>query len=243
MKTRPSRAFTLIELLVVIAIIAILAALLLPALSRAKEAGRRAKCISNQRQLQIAWQMFVEDNEERLPLCHRVAGTELTWCEGNVQVDTTITGLTNGTLYPYVNSLGVYVCPTDRSAAVGGGGPKPRSYSCNDWLNGNPSGIAAERYPQLVTPPPAEVFVFLDENELSIDNAFLGVSPPGVSNWYNLPASRHNRGCVLSFADGHVDYWKWKGNSVLEFTSYWQPAPVGDPDLMRVQNAIPRVTP
>ncbi len=211
MKTQPSRAFTLIELLVVIAIIAILAALLLPALSRAKEAGRRAKCISNQRQLQIAWQMFVDDNEERLPLCHQVAGTELTWCEGNVQVDTTIMGLTNGTLYPYVN-----------------------------W---NPSGIAAERYPQLVTPPPAEVFVFLDENEQSIDNAFLGVSPPGVSNWYNLPASRHNRGCVLSFADGHVEYWKWKGNSVLEFTSYWQPAPVGDPDLTRIQNAIPRVTP
>ena len=64
-----------------------------------------------------------------------------------------------------------------------------------------------------------------------------------MSNWYNLPASRHNRGCVLSFADGHVEYWKWKGTSVLEFTSYWQPAPVGDPDLMRIQNAIPRVTP
>src|SRR5262245_11995632 len=65
-------AFTLIELLVVIAIIAILAALLLPVLSGAKERGRRIKCVSNQRQLQTAWHMFIDDNEDRLPLCHTI---------------------------------------------------------------------------------------------------------------------------------------------------------------------------
>ena len=63
----PISGFTLIELLVVIAIIAILAALLLPALSRAKEQAYTAVCINNQKQLQLAWHMYVEDNNGKLP--------------------------------------------------------------------------------------------------------------------------------------------------------------------------------
>ena len=59
--------FTLIELLVVIAIIAILAALLLPALSRAKQEAYTAVCINNQKQLQLAWLMYLEDNNGKLP--------------------------------------------------------------------------------------------------------------------------------------------------------------------------------
>jgi len=241
MNRTPRFSFTLIELLVVIAIIAILAALLLPALSNAKESGRRANCLSNLRQLQIAWQGYADDNEGQLPLNRTIGASARTWCEGNLQVDNTIHGLTNGLLYSYVNSVGVYVCPSDRTAQIGGGVLKPRSYSCNDWLNGDPSGKWAELYSQLVNPPPSDVFVFLDENEQCIDNAYLGVSPPGNWSWYNLPASRHSRGCVLSFADGHIAYWRWRGNSVLRFIRYYQPAPVGDPDLKRVQAAIPIV--
>ena len=236
------RAFTLIELLVVIAIIAILAGLLLPALGQAKGRAQAISCMNNIKQLTMAWVLYADDNEERLPLCRSIPGNKF-WCEGNIQVETTTMGITNGTVYPYVQSTDVYRCPTDHSTVIGTSVPKPRSYSCNDWLNGNSSGKWAERYSDLVTPPPEDVFVFLDENEWSIDNAFLGVAPSGMWSWYNLPASWHNRGCVLSFADGHVEYWKWKGSSVLKFLSYWQSAPAGDPDLRRIQDAIPRISP
>jgi prepilin-type N-terminal cleavage/methylation domain-containing protein/prepilin-type processing-associated H-X9-DG protein len=64
---RSSSAFTLIELLVVIAIIAILAALLLPALSRAKNSARKAACTSNLRQWSLAWRMYVDENQGRFP--------------------------------------------------------------------------------------------------------------------------------------------------------------------------------
>jgi prepilin-type N-terminal cleavage/methylation domain-containing protein len=64
----PKDGFTLIELLVVIAIIAILAAMLLPALAKAKEQGRRAVCINNEKQMQLAWQIYAGDNRDRLPL-------------------------------------------------------------------------------------------------------------------------------------------------------------------------------
>jgi prepilin-type processing-associated H-X9-DG protein len=96
------------------------------------------------------------------------------------------------------------------------------------------------RLSEFATPVPSAVFAFLDENEDSIDNGALGVTVAGDWRWWNLPASRHRQGCVFSFLDGHVEYWKWKDGSVLKFISYNQPAPVGDRDLQRVQDACPK---
>ena len=85
----------------------------------------------------------------------------------------------------------------------------------------------------------SQKIVFVDENESSVGDGAFGINlvNSGLDAWWNLPGSRHNKGCIFSFADGHAEYWKWHGGDVLTYVGIEQAAaPAGtSDDLPRVQ--------
>src|SRR2546421_996095 len=144
------RAFTLIELLVFIAIISILAAMLLPALSKSKAKAQGISCLNNSKQLQLGWNMYSGDNDDKLVRSAGMAQLvnfpndpqvqpgmpKSQWCPGTMDSLPAATDprlIQVGLLFPYVNSLGVYKCPADHKTM--GNVPTVRSMSMNCWMN------------------------------------------------------------------------------------------------------------
>ena len=225
----PQEGFTLIELLVVIAIIAILAALLLPELANAKSQAQGVKCLSNLRQLDIAWVTYSGDNRDQLV---DGAWDQYTggWIQGWLQLGTVDDDNTNtlnlmapyGLLWPLVGNVQVYKCPSDPSMAQFGRGaiyPRIRSVSLNAKMNlpedvntVAPDSMFVNFRKMGDISKPSNFFTFVDERADTIDDGSLSIDmmDTGANACHvNVPACYHNKGGNLTFVDGHAEYHKW----------------------------------
>lgn len=224
--------FTLIELLVVISIISMMMSMMLPALTKAREQGRRTVCLNNLRQLTICWIMYANDNDGILcspdtgfndptlsnetnhwvadgpyiPHLNPIGGTE--W------------GMKLGVLWTYAQTSELYKCKSDGTGLL-------RSYSLSNTMGGAVGPV----YNMLsAIARPYERMVFIDavtynppyRGRAWLDNAFtIETDRLGRAVWsrYNNQSvtTRHSDGCNIAFADGHCDYWKWKDRRTIRW--------------------------
>lgn len=238
------RGFTLIELLVVIAVIAILMAILMPALKRAREQGKRAVCLNNLKQLALAWVLYADDNDDRIvngaPLEGRPGFADYPGCPqmscpgsqdcpdhenekpwvgmawhsqytAGMQLDPSlqIRGIKEGALYTYCKNEKLYRCPSGLRGEM-------LTYAIMDGMNGytmtrgsvHTPGVWVKKRTEIHSPPPASRSVFIDEGFVTPDSFAVYYAQ---EKWFDNPPSRHGDGVSMGFADGHSDYYKWKG--------------------------------
>jgi prepilin-type N-terminal cleavage/methylation domain-containing protein/prepilin-type processing-associated H-X9-DG protein len=236
---RPRRdAFTLIELLVVIAIIAILASMLLPALAKSKTKAQGIRCLSNLKQLQLAWHFYADDNNDRITSSGYTRPVEPTaWVDGWLDFNPATTDNTNTAILKdpnkskfakYLTAVDIYKCPADNSRVTIRGvqhsrvrsmGMSQALASPGGWLPPGQNYIDGQtRYrtyfkqSEINDPSPSMLYVLLDEHPDSINAGGFAnqmVESASAARIIDFPASYHNGAAGISFADGHAEIRKW----------------------------------
>ncbi len=229
------KGFTLIELLVVIAIIALLMAILMPTLNLTREQGKRAVCLNNLKGLTLAWIMYADGNDDKIINGDTEEYTsmynsgrpfndshynELAWVKKDWQQGTTLQekkkAIETGALFPYTKNIKLYKCPTGRETIN-----EVRLYTivdamnCKGWVSSMPGSVMIKRKAEISNQ--AYRFVFLDDGGTAGSTLGGWTCYVKEERWWDPPPVRHGDGTTFSFADGHMEYRKWKDPRTIDF--------------------------
>ena len=231
-KSRVTSGFTLIELLVVIAIIAILAAMLLPALSKAKERAQRTQCLNNQKQLLLAEHLYLAESEDRLAPPNTGGESSLMtttlptgWLYQPGKVITKIPNDPNGNIYgptlgiffQFLKSRSLYLCPAHRTNTQVWVRSRVKftSYVMTSYVGlggSTPSEARHGKTYRVTAFRPDSMILWETSAEKDGDEAYLN---DGGSDPSEGLTRRHGDGAIMGIIDGHVEFIKWKRHQQL----------------------------
>ena len=248
------RVFAIVGIAVPVVVCFLGIGLLIPALNGAREQGKRAVCLNNLRQLTLAWIVYADENDDKL--VNGAAGSsrvgELHWVGKDwhddyksgeqLPEDQQISEIKKGALWPYCKNVKLYHCPAGFQGDI-------RTYSIVDSMNGVPRPRTKEDHVwvkrRMQIPSRDKRMVFLDVGRAAPDSFAVYYDK---EQWWDPPPIRHGKGTNVSFADGHSEYWKWKGKETIKLgktadrtrplSNIIPQSPESKEDLHRLQKAV-----